>query len=114
MGVRIDINTGKIVGKVKNAWQAALYPLSEQVLTDCNEFCKQANGDLIASSQQYSRPRDGILVWKTAYARRQYWEIRTASHDKNPRATWRWCAAAKRAYKKDWEKLAEKLMKENL
>ena len=114
MGVRIDINTSKIVGKVKNAWRAALYPLSEQVLTDCNEFCKKENGHLIGSSQTNSRPREGVLVWKTDYARRQYWEIRTASHDENPRATWRWCEAAKRAYKKDWEKLAEKMMKENL
>lgn len=114
MGVRIDINTGKIVGKVKNAWQAALYPLSEHVLTDCNEFCKQDKGDLIASSQQYSRPREGVLVWQTAYARPQYWKIRTASHDKNPRATWRWCEVAKKADIKDWTKLLKKLMQERL
>lgn len=114
MGVRIDINTGKITRKFEKAWQEARYPLSEQILTDCNEFCKQDKGNLIASSQTYSRLHEGVLVWKTAYARPQYWKIRTASHDKNPRATWRWCEAAKKADSKDWTKLLKKLMQERI
>ena len=110
MGVKVEISKAGIAKNIGREWQKILRPLSEQVLADCNYYCKQDTGNLIASSEIRSRPEEGILVWKTPYARRQYWTIRTASHDQNPNATWRWCEAAKRKHKADWAKLAQKLL----
>lgn len=113
MGVRVILDEGKLMRRIKKGWNKTLTPLSEQILADCNNYCKQDTGNLIASSQANSQPQKGKLIWKTPYAKRQYWKIRTASRDKNPQATWRWCETAKRADLKSWNKLADKLMKEN-
>ena len=79
MGVKVEISKAKIAKNIGREWQKILRPLSEQVLTDCNYYCKQDRGNLIASSETRSRPEEGILVWETPYARRQYWKIKTAS-----------------------------------
>ena len=113
MGVRVILDEGKLMRRIKKGWKKTLTPLSEEILKDCNYYCKQDNSILIKSSQTNSQPQKGKLVWKTPYARRQYFEIKTASHDENPNATWRWCEAAKRANLKSWNNQADKLMKEN-
>lgn len=114
MPVKININKAAVRRHAKEAWDKVLPTLSEEVLKDCNYYAKEDTGALIASSQIASRLAEGTLTWSTPYAARQYYEIRTASHDQNPNATWRWCEAAKRKYKEKWRKQAEKLMEENL
>lgn len=86
-----------------------MFPLSAQILQDCNYFVKWDTSNLMASSQANSILKDGILVWRTPYARRQYWEIQTAYPDVNPNASWQWCEKARAAFKGDWERLAQKL-----
>ena len=111
---KININMGAIEAKINGAWEKTLPFLSEEVLGDCNQFCKEDTGMLIASSLTHSRPKEGRLIWKTPYARRQYWAIRTAFKDVNPGATWRWCEAAKRKQMAKWHKQAQRLMEMNL
>lgn len=114
MPIKIQIDPGAVESKVIAAWEKGLPQLSEEILADCNEYAKEDTGTLIQSSQIHSRPKDGLLIWQTPYARRQYWAIRTAYKDKNPKASWKWAEVAKRHHFERWEKLAEKALKMNL
>lgn len=107
MSVRINIDGDKIQAKIDNAWQSGLEMLSSQILKDCNFYCKMDTGALIMSSFIHSRLKEGLLVWQTPYAARQYYEIPTAYHDENSNATWRWCEVAKSNHHAEWEKMAQ-------
>ena len=114
MPVKIQINPNTVTAKVVTAWDKGLKDLSDEILADCNEFCKDDQDTLIRSSYTHSKPEKGKLIWQTDYAKRQYWEIRTAIKDKNPNASWKWCEVAKRRYKNRWKELAEMKLRENL
>ena len=111
MPVRIQISTQQVEVKIQTAWKKGLYDLSNEILADCNEYCKEDTGALIASSNTHSRPSEGILVWQTPYARRQYWEIQTSY---TPGRTWKWCETAKRKWLSRWKEKAEKGLRDNL
>ena len=111
MPVKIQISSKQVEVRVNGAWDKALYDLSNEILADCNEYCKEDQGTLIASSNIHSRPREGVLVWQTPYAKRQYWAIRTSL---KPGRTWKWCETAKHKWKDRWDKLAQKGLKDNL
>ena len=114
MPVKIEINKAQVLAKVGVAWSKATQPLAEEILADCNEYCKMDTGNLIASSQIHSQLDRGLLVWATPYAARQYYAIRTASTDKNPMATWRWAEVAKNHRFERWQQQAQRLMEMNL
>lgn len=107
MAVKININEGMIQAKIDNAWQSGLEMLSSEILRDCNKYCKQDNGYLIMSSYIHSRLKEGLLIWNTPYAARQYYEIRTAYKDKNSNASWRWCEVAKNNHMDKWARQAQ-------
>lgn len=110
MGVRIEFNRTAAKQKIVRHWDGqVLAPLSEQILADCNRYCKEDTGALIASSQAHSRLKEGKLIWRTPYARRQYYVIRSASTLINPGARWRWAHHAKSVHLPDWQRLAQKL-----
>ena len=111
MPVRITVSKDQVEARVKGAWNKLLWGLSEEILADCNEYCKEDTGALIASSLTHSRPQDGKLVWETVYARRQYWAIQTSL---TPGRTWKWCETAKGKHKDRWQKLAQKGLDDNL
>ena len=111
MPVKIKISPQEVEAKVKGAWDKGLYALSSEILADCNEYCKEDTGALIASSNIHSRPQDGLLIWQTVYARRQYWEIQTSLR---PGRTWKWCETAKAKWKDRWKDLAQRILRENL
>ena len=110
MPVTIKFDQTKCVAKVTGAFQAKLGLLSSEILNDCNEYCKWAEGTLVAFSYIHSRLDEGLLIWQTPYARRQYWAIPTAYTDYHSKATWKWCEAAKRDRKAIWEKQAQRLV----
>lgn len=111
MPVKININPNEVSAKVQGAWDKGLFALSSQILADCNEYCKEDTHALIDSSEEFSRLKEGKLIWDTAYAKRQYWAIQTSL---TPGRTWKWCETAKRKYKRVWNRIAEKGLKENL
>lgn len=111
MPVKINISPDQVEAKVMKAWEKGLAALSEEILADCNEYCKEDQHALINSSLAHSRPAEGKLIWETPYARRQYWEIRTSL---TPGRTWKWCETAKRKQKARWNRLAERGLKGNL
>lgn len=114
MPVKIKIDKSAVRARVEGAFNKGLALLSEEVLNDCNQYCKEESGTLIQSSYLHSQPQVGMLIWQTPYARRQYWEIRTAYTDVNPRASWKWCEVAKAKHLKTWERQAQRLLEMNL
>ena len=114
MPIKIQINKSAVQTKVMTAFEKGLPILSEEILNDCNQYCKEDTGALIASSYTHSQLDEGKLIWQTPYARRQYWEIRTAYTDVNPNASWKWCEVAKTKHKQQWAKQAQRLMEMNL
>lgn len=114
MPVKIQISPQKIQVKVKQAWKNGLPQLSEEILGECNAYCKEDTGTLIESSLIHSRLSEGKLIWATPYAKRQYWGIRTANKEKNPQATWKWCHVAKAERLEIWKEKAQKAFKEHL
>ena len=107
MAVKIDIDANRIAVKMDNAWKSGLEMLSSQILRDCNRYCKEDTGMLIMSSYIHSRLKEGVLIWQTPYAARQYYAIRTAYHDVNPDASWRWCEVAKNNHLERWQRQAQ-------
>ena len=112
-GVTINISTHQISARVSKAWREATPLLTQQILDDCNKYCKEDTGALIASSYMQSDLDKGIIRWRTPYARRQYW-IKTAHTDKNPQARWKWAEYAKQRHLKQWKRIAEAELKAKL
>lgn len=110
MPVKINISKSAVLAKVMSEFTDTLPELSEEILNDCNQYCKEDTGTLIASSHVHSIPAEGKLIWQTPYARRQYWEIRTAYRTVNPEARWRWCEYAKQHHMEQWNRQAQKLL----
>ena len=111
MPIKIQIDPNKVGTKVQGAWDKGLFILSSQVLGDCNQYVKVDQHTMESSSYSASQLSEGRLVWDTPYAKRQYWAIRTSL---TPGRTWKWCETAKRKFRSDWQKLAEKLLRSNL
>ena len=114
MPVKITFDNSRCVTRITNSFKTGLGALSGEILNDCNQYCKMDTGMLIASSYIHSKLDEGILIWQTPYARRQYWEIKTAVPDMNPQASWKWCEVAKRKHSEQWERQAQRLMDMNL
>ena len=111
MPVKIRINPNAVEARVMSAWNRGLRDLSEEILADCNEYCKEESGTLIKSSLISLELDKGKLVWATKYAKRQYWEIQTS---RKRGRTWKWCETAKRKRLKKWREKAERGLKDNL
>ena len=103
--IRIDQNA--VVARVMGQWNKALPMLTEEILNDCNQYCKEDTGTLIQSSMIHSDFKRGIMKWVTPYARRQYWEIKTSL---TPGRTWKWVHVAKAKYQAKWTRQAARLM----
>lgn len=103
--IRIDQNA--VVARVMGQWDKALPMLTEEILNDCNQYCKEDTGALIASSMTHSDFKRGIMKWVTPYARRQYWEIKTSLAAGR---TWKWVHYAKAKHQAQWTRQAARLM----
>lgn len=114
MPVKINIQKHAVEARVMGAFKDSLPQLTEEIKNDCNQFCKFDSGELASSADRHSKPDQGKIIWQTAYARRQYWEIRTAFKTVNPNATWRWCEHAKQRYLAKWAQQAKVLLEGNL
>ena len=114
MPVRIIMNRHNVETRVEYAFKKGMGVLANEILNDCNQYCKMDTGNLIASSYIHSKLDEGKLIWQTPYARRQYWEIRTAYKDENPNASWKWCEVAKKKHLEQWKRQAQRALEMNL
>lgn len=108
MAVIIDVDPAKIILKMETVWNGNLYALANEILNDCNQYCKEAEGALIASSMEHSELDKGRLIWQTPYAKRQYWGIPTSL---TPGRVWKWCHFAKQRHAAQWERQAQMLIR---
>lgn len=114
MGVKITFDKNACAARIKAAAEGeALFITSKQVLDNCNYYCKQDQGTLIASSLTHSIPEKGKLIWQTPYAKKQYY-LQTASKDPNQNASWMWCHTAKAEHLEKWKETFQKYFKEDL
>ena len=107
MPVKIEINKTIVIANAGASFEKVRPIVASQVLKDCNLYCKEDTGALIQSSYIHSDLKNGLLIWQTPYAARQYYEIRTAYKDVNPKASWRWVEVAAKLHKEDWAKQAQ-------
>lgn len=114
MQVKVNINPTQIGQKIEKAWEKARGQVFEEIMNDSNQYVKVDSHTLEGSVLDHSKPRDGLIIWQTPYAKRQYWEIRTANKDENSKATWRWFEFAKSQHLNKWVRKIDKAVKENL
>ena len=113
MGVQIIFDKNKCMVRIGKAWAKATPGLAQEILDDCNKYCKEETGALIESSKTASDLENGKIAWDTPYAHRQYWLV-TAHKTVNPNASWRWADVAKSKHLEKWTKTAQKGFSNNL
>lgn len=114
MSVTVKFDKAACIERIRGAAEGkALLIASEQVLKDCNYYCKQDQGTLISSSITHSQLDKGKLIWKTPYAKKQYY-LQTAHSDVNSNASWMWCHKAKAAHSKEWKKVFDTVFRNEM
>lgn len=98
--------------KFSGAIHKAQIKLDAQVLTDSNYYCPLKTGTLQKSAQINTVIGSGLVIWRTPYARRQYYGVNfDRSKDPNPNACAKWFEAAKARKMEQWEKLVDDTVK---
>lgn len=80
--------------------------VTEAVIEYGNIFVREDQGTLKDSALIASRPKDGLAIWDTPYAKRAYY-TGTPSTDVNPDASLQWAEKGVRTYKKELDKIAQ-------
>ena len=101
MNVDMSTHFTGISGMVAAASERAVEATAQQVLMDCNFYCKEDTGALIDSSLIWSETNKGLLRWVTPYAEFQY-DFPNTRHHKNPHATPQWCNTAQNNHLTEW------------
>lgn len=83
--------------------------LAEQIYKDSNEFTYRESGDMYKSGEANSQFKDGVIIERTPYVRRRYYEGGTPGAG-NKNAQPRWFEKTVSKYKKDYQTLAIKTM----
>lgn len=99
--------------KLDNAVGAAMFAAHEQILTDLNYFVKVDQGQLRDTSYIEQTYTTLSAVWPVIYAKRQYY-TGTPSTAVNPNASMMWAEKGAKKFGKDWQKILEKGIKNNL
>ena len=86
-------------------------PLDALIMADSNYFCPLKTGTLQKSAIINSRLGSGELVWKTPYARRQYYEYSKPPYQPNPNACGKWFEAAKARWLEKWVRFVNERIK---
>ena len=99
---------------VENAFGKALFAAREQILTDCNFYVRVDQGILRDTATTATKGDMELdVVYSQPYAARVYF-TGTPSKDQNPNASLQWCEKAQQTFGKDWIKILEKGMADNL
>lgn len=99
--------TERITKEVKNVQGY----FDAMVLADSNYFCPLKTGTLQKSAIINTHLGSGEIVWKTPYARRQYYEYSKPAYQPNPNACGRWFEAAKARWLDKWVRFINEQLK---
>jgi hypothetical protein len=109
---RANFGSAATQKRISAAVHKAQMKLDAQVLADSNYYCPLKTGTLQKSGIINTVIGSGTIVWKTPYARRQYYGVNfDRSQDPNPNACAKWFEAAKARKMKQWEKLVNDTVK---
>ena len=99
--------------KAEIAWrvQKAQAPLDAMIMADSNYFCPIKTGKLQQSAITNTQIGTGEIVWRTPYARRQYYDYHRPAYQPNPNATGKWFEAAKARWIDKWVALVDEYIK---
>ena len=78
--------------------------VAEQVYKDSNDFTYRESGDMYKSGEMHSQFKEGIIIERTPYVRRRYYEGGKAGAG-NKKAQPRWFDKTVAKYKKDYQKM---------
>lgn len=106
MAVKITQNMPRIRAKIEAGTELATIAVTEAVVEYGNIFVREDQGTLKDSALIKSRPRDGVAVWDTPYAKKVYYTGQP-SKDKNPQASLMWAEKGVKTYKKELDQIAQ-------
>lgn len=79
--------------------------IAEQVYKDSNEFTYRESGDMYKSGEMHSNFEKGVIIERTPYVRRRYYEGGTPGAG-NKKAQPRWFDKTVAKYKNDYKTIA--------
>ena len=106
MNTNFKFDRNATIARLTNAKNKAIRVVTERALTDSNKYCKFDQGELIASSKKASKPEEGLMIWDTVYAKRQYY-LDSANTDDNPDAQKMWAHVAHSKHNKEWRQVMQ-------
>lgn len=109
--VKTALNSAEIKADLEATTRQVQAPLDALILQDSNFFCPIKTGTLQKSAIINSRLGSGELVWKTPYARRQYYEYSKPPYQPNPNACGKWFEAAKARWFEKWVRFVNERIK---
>ena len=109
--VKIALNSAEIKADLEATTRQVQAPLDSLILQDSNYFCPIKTGTLQKSAIINSRIGSGELVWRTPYARRQYYEYSKPPYQPNPNACGKWFEAAKARWLEKWVRFVNERIK---
>ena len=109
--VKTALNSAEIKADLEATTRQVQAPLDALILQDSNYFCPIKTGTLQKSAIINSRIGSGELVWRTPYARRQYYEYSKPPYQPNPNACGKWFEAAKARWFDKWVRFVNERIK---
>ena len=109
--VKTTLNSAEIKADLEAKARQVQAPLDALIMADSNYFCPIKTGTLQKSAIINSRIGSGELVWKTPYARRQYYEYSKPPYQPNPNACGKWFEAAKARWLEKWVRFVNERIK---
>jgi len=111
-GYDLVIHTEACVGRFDDYYKKAQSWLDNEVLKDSDPYVPMDTGNLRNSGISGTKLGSGEVVYNAPYARRMYYGVHfNFSKDKHPKACAQWFEKAKAANKSEWEKGAEKIIR---
>ena len=109
--VKTALNSAETKADLEATTRQVQAPLDALISQDSNFFCPIKTGTLQKSAIINSRLGSGELVWKTPYARRQYYEYSKPPYQPNPNACGKWFEAAKARWLEKWVRFVNERIK---
>ena len=109
--VKSTLKESEIKSDIEDKIQQQQKYFDALILQDSNFFCPIKTGTLQKSAIINSRIGSGELVWRTPYARRQYYEYSKPPYQPNPNACGKWFEAAKARWLEKWVRFVNERIK---
>ncbi len=104
--MRYEFNSAGVKARAEAAAREATPIITNELIKDGNYYCKEDTGELERSAIRASIPEQGLAIWDTPYAKKQYYTGRP-SLDRNPNAATMWAHKAIRTFKAKYQRIAQ-------